>query len=131
MDADSRGFSESTDVRGDRVRQGGGLSGSTRRDESEHAAFGAGHASTSISAALGLAKARDLRGGDEHVVAVIGDGAMTGGLALEGLNNAEQLATNVIVVLNDNTMSISENVGGMALHLSKLRMAPLYKKVET
>jgi 1-deoxy-D-xylulose-5-phosphate synthase len=113
------------------LRQGGGLSGFTRRDESEHDAFGAGHASTSISAALGLAKARDLRGGDEHVVAVIGDGAMTGGLALEGLNNAEQLATNVIVVLNDNTMSISENVGGMALHLSKLRMAPLYKKVET
>lgn len=112
------------------LRQGGGLSGFTRRDESEHDAFGAGHASTSISAALGLAKARDLRGGDEHVVAVIGDGSMTGGLALEGLNNAEQLATNVIVVLNDNTMSISENVGGMALHLSKLRMAPLYKRVE-
>lgn len=113
------------------LRQGGGLSGFTRRDESEHDAFGAGHASTSISAALGLAKARDLRGGDEHVVAVIGDGSMTGGLALEGLNNAEQLATDVIVVLNDNTMSISENVGGMALHLSKLRMLPLYKKVES
>ena len=71
------------------LRQGGGISGFTRRDESEHDPFGAGHASTSISAALGLAKARDLRGGDEHVVAVIGDGAMTGGLALEGLNNAE------------------------------------------
>lgn len=113
------------------LRQGGGLSGFTRRDESEHDAFGAGHASTSISAALGLAKARDLRGGKEHVVAVLGDGAMTGGLALEGLNNAEQLTTDVIVVLNDNTMSISENVGALALHLSKLRLAPLYQKVET
>lgn len=113
------------------LRQGGGLSGFTRRDESDHDPFGAGHASTSISAALGLAKARDLRGGSEHVVAVIGDGSMTGGLALEGLNNADQLNTNVIVVLNDNEMSISENVGAMALHLSKLRMAPLYKRVET
>lgn len=113
------------------LRQGGGISGFTRRDESEHDAFGAGHASTSISAALGFAKARDLRGGDEHVVAVIGDGAMTGGLALEGLNNAEQLKTDVIVVLNDNEMSISENVGAMSLHLSKLRMAPLYQKVES
>lgn len=113
------------------LRQGGGISGFTRRDESDHDAFGAGHASTSISAALGLAKARDLRGGDEHVIAVIGDGSMTGGLALEGMNNADQLNTNVIVILNDNTMSISENVGAMALHLSKLRMAPLYKRVET
>lgn len=113
------------------LRQGGGLSGFTRRDESEHDAFGAGHASTSISAALGLAKARDLRGGKEHVIAVIGDGSMTGGLALEGLNNAEQLDTDVIVILNDNKMSISENVGALALHLSKLRLAPLYQKVET
>ena len=113
------------------LRQGGGISGFTRRDESEHDPFGAGHASTSISAALGLAKARDLRGTDEHVVAVIGDGAMTGGLALEGLNNAEQLKTDVIVVLNDNRMSISENVGALALHLSKLRMAQIYQKVET
>ena len=113
------------------LRQGGGISGFTKRDESEHDPFGAGHASTSISAALGLAKARDLRGGDEHVVAVIGDGALTGGLALEGLNNAEQLNTDVIVILNDNKMSISENVGAMSLHLSKLRMAPLYQRVET
>ncbi|MDH7601836.1 MAG: 1-deoxy-D-xylulose-5-phosphate synthase [Armatimonadota bacterium] len=113
------------------LRQGGGLSGFTKRGESEHDPFGAGHASTSISAALGLAKARDLRGGDEHVVAVIGDGAMTGGLALEGLNNAEQLSTDVIVVLNDNTMSIAENVGALAVHLSKLRMLPLYQKVES
>ena len=115
----------------DSLRQGGGISGFARRDESEHDPFGAGHASTSISAALGLAKARDLRGGDEHVVAVIGDGAMTGGLALEGLNNAEAVNTDLIVILNDNEMSISENVGAMALHLSRLRMAPLYQRVET
>lgn len=113
------------------LRRSGGLSGFARRDESEHDVFGAGHASTSVSAALGLAKARDLRGGDEHVVAVIGDGAMTGGLALEGLNNAEHANTDVIVILNDNEMSIAENVGALALHLSRLRMAPLYKKVET
>lgn len=112
------------------LRQGGGISGFTRRDESDHDPFGAGHASTSISAALGLAKARDLRGSDEHVVAVIGDGALTGGLALEGLNNAEHVNTDLIVVLNDNNMSISENVGALALHLSKLRMAPIYQKVE-
>ncbi|MCE5315444.1 MAG: 1-deoxy-D-xylulose-5-phosphate synthase [Armatimonadota bacterium] len=113
------------------LRQGGGISGFTKRDESEHDPMGAGHASTSISAALGLAKARDLRGGKEHVIAIIGDGAITGGLALEGMNNAEQLKTNVIVVLNDNKMSIAENVGAMALHLSKLRMADLYQRVET
>ena len=113
------------------LRQGGGMSGFTRRDESEHDSFGAGHASTSISAALGLAKARDLNGSDESVVAIIGDGSMTGGMALEGLNNAEQLKTDVIVILNDNKMSISENVGAMSLHLSKLRMASLYQKVET
>lgn len=113
------------------LRQRGGLSGFTRREESEHDAFGAGHASTSISAALGFAKARDLRGSAEHVVAVIGDGAMTGGLALEGLNNAGVLDTDIMVVLNDNEMSICENVGAMALHLSKLRTAPLYQMVET
>lgn len=113
------------------LRQAGGLSGFTKRSESEHDAFGAGHASTSISAALGFAKARDLRGTNEHVVAVIGDGAMTGGLALEGLNNAEQLKTDVIVILNDNKMSIAENVGALAVHLSKLRMLPLYQKVES
>jgi 1-deoxy-D-xylulose-5-phosphate synthase len=113
-----------------KLRQKGGPSGFTRRDESEHDPFGAGHASTSISAALGFAKARDLKGTDEHVIAVIGDGALTGGLAYEGLNNAQQLDTDVIVVLNDNRMSIAENVGGLALHLSKLRMAPIYQRVE-
>ena len=112
------------------LRQGGGISGFTRRDESEHDAFGAGHASTSISAALGFAKARDLRGSKEYVVAVIGDGSLNGGLALEGLNNAEQLKTQVIVILNDNKMSIAENVGAMSLHLARLRTSPIYRKVE-
>jgi 1-deoxy-D-xylulose-5-phosphate synthase len=112
------------------LRQHGGISGFTRRGESEHDPFGAGHASTSISAALGFAKARDLKGGDESVVAVIGDGSITGGLALEGFNHAGDLGTDIIVVLNDNEMSISENVGAMALHLAKLRLFPLYQRVE-
>lgn len=113
------------------LRQDGGICGFVRRDESEHDPFGTGHASTAISAALGIAKARDLRGGKESVVAVIGDGALTGGLALEGLNNAGDLKTDLIVVLNDNEMSIAENVTAMALHLAKLRMAPLYQRVES
>jgi len=113
-----------------KLRQDGGLSGFTRMDESPHDAFGAGHASTSVSAALGLAKARDLLGTGGAVIAVLGDGSLTGGLALEGLNNAEQLKTDVIVVLNDNQMSISENVTAVSLHLAKLRTAPLYQKVE-
>jgi len=113
------------------LRQDGGICGYVRRDESEHDPFGTGHASTAISAALGIAKARDLRGGKESVVAVIGDGALTGGLALEGLNNAGDLKTDLIVVLNDNEMSIAENVTAMALHLAKLRMAPLYQRVES
>lgn len=114
-----------------RLRQDGGLSGFTRMNESLHDPFGAGHASTSVSAALGLAKARDLLGTGGAVIAVLGDGSLTGGLALEGLNNAEQLKTDVIVILNDNQMSISENVTAVSLHLAKLRMAPLYQKVET
>ncbi|MBI2843409.1 MAG: 1-deoxy-D-xylulose-5-phosphate synthase [Armatimonadetes bacterium] len=113
------------------LRQDGGLSGFARREESEHDAFGAGHASTSISAALGLAKARDLRGASESIVTVLGDGALTGGLALEGLNNARDLDTDVIVVLNDNEMSISQNVTGVAVHLAKLRMAPFYQRMES
>jgi 1-deoxy-D-xylulose-5-phosphate synthase len=113
------------------LRQEGGLSGFVRRDESEHDPFGAGHASTSISAALGLAAARDLRGGEESIVAVIGDGALTGGLALEGLNNARDLDTDVIVVLNDNEMSIAENVTALSYHLAKLRMDPRFQNLET
>ena len=112
------------------LRQHGGISGFPRRDESPYDFFGTGHASTSISAALGFAKARDLNGSSGHVVAVIGDGALTGGLALEAMNNAGQLKTNLTVILNDNEMSISKNVGALATHLSKLRMLPLYQKVQ-
>lgn len=103
------------------LRQYGGLSGFTTHRESEHDPFGAGHGSTSISAALGFATARDLRGTDEHVVAVIGDGALTGGLALEALNQAGEQQCDLLVVLNDNKMSISANVGAMSIYLAKLR----------
>lgn len=114
----------------DTLRQFEGISGFPRRDESPYDHFGTGHASTAISAALGFAKARDLRSSTERVVAVIGDGSLSGGMALEALNNAGQLKTDLTVVLNDNEMSISRNVGAMATHLSKLRMLPLYRRVE-
>ena len=106
------------------LRKGGGISGFAMRTESEFDCFGAGHASTGVSAALGMAKARDLTGGDETIVAVIGDGALTGGLAYEALNNAGQLRTNFIVILNDNEMSIAPNVGSIASYLSVLRNKP-------
>jgi 1-deoxy-D-xylulose-5-phosphate synthase len=112
----------------DTVRQGDGLSGFAMRSESEYDVFGAGHASTSISSALGMVTARDLRGGNETVVAVIGDGALTGGLAYEAINNAGQLGTNFIVILNDNEMSIAPNVGSIASYLSVLRSKPLSTK---
>lgn len=105
------------------LRQHGGLSGFTVRAESPHDPFGAGHGSTSIAAALGFAKARDLRGGTEKVVAVIGDGAMTGGLALAALNQAGAMQADMMVVLNDNEMSISRNVGALSAHLARLRAA--------
>lgn len=103
------------------IRQAGGPSGFPRRAESEHDAWGAGHGSTSISAALGFATARDLQGGDEHVIAVIGDGALTGGMAFEALNQAGQQNVNLLVVLNDNEMSISPSVGAVAAYLSRVR----------
>lgn len=112
------------------LRQFGGISGFPKRAESDYDCFGTGHSSTSISAALGFAKARDLKHTNEHVVAIIGDGALSGGMALEALNNAGQLGTNITVILNDNEMSISRNVGALSTHLSKLRMMPLYRKVE-
>jgi 1-deoxy-D-xylulose-5-phosphate synthase len=112
----------------DTLRQGGGISGFSMRSESEFDAFGAGHASTSISAALGMATARDLAGRDETVVAVIGDGALTGGLAYEAINNAGLLKTNFIVVLNDNEMSIAPNVGSIASYLGVLRSKPLFTR---
>ncbi|RLC93291.1 MAG: 1-deoxy-D-xylulose-5-phosphate synthase [Chloroflexi bacterium] len=104
------------------LRQYGGISGFPTPDESPHDPFGTGHASTSISAALGLAKARDLAGEKYHVIAVIGDGALTGGMAFEGLNHAGQLATRLIVVLNDNGMAISPSVGALARVLNRLRL---------
>ncbi|MBU0609140.1 MAG: 1-deoxy-D-xylulose-5-phosphate synthase [Armatimonadetes bacterium] len=103
------------------IRHDGGPSGFPRRDESEHDAWGAGHGSTSVSAALGFAVARDLRGGDEHVVAVIGDGALTGGMAFEALNQAGQQQVDMLVVLNDNEMSIGRSVGAVATYLSRVR----------
>ncbi len=105
------------------MRQFGGLSGYLRRDESPYDTFGASHASTSISAALGMAVARDLKGENYKVVAVIGDGALTGGMALEAINNAGSMKKNLIIVLNDNNKSISDNVGALHHHLSKVRRA--------
>ncbi len=112
------------------IRQHGGLSGFLRIDESQYDLYGAGHASTSISAAMGFAKARDFRGQRHSVLALIGDGALTGGLALEGMNNAADDGTDITVVLNDNEMSIAENVGALATYLAKLRMQPLYQSAE-
>ncbi len=111
----------------DHLRQLDGLSGFPKPNESACDAFAAGHSSTSISAALGLAKARDLMGGKEHVIAVIGDGSMTGGLAYEALNNAGKEHTNLIVILNDNQMSIDTNVGAMSRHLNNLRTSNQYR----
>ena len=113
----------------DTLRQYGGMSGFPKRAESPADAFDTGHSSTSISAALGLAAARDLRGTDEKIVAVIGDGAMTGGLAYEALNNAAKRSTNFIIVLNDNEMSISENVGGFSKYLSDIRTSEGYTQL--
>lgn len=103
------------------IRQFGGLSGYLRREESVYDVFGASHASTSISAALGLAAARDLQGQDSKVVAIIGDGALTGGMALEAINNAGSLKKNLIIILNDNDKSISDNVGALNTYLGKVR----------
>ncbi|MGA8575003.1 MAG: 1-deoxy-D-xylulose-5-phosphate synthase [Candidatus Cybelea sp.] len=108
----------------DTIRKGGGLSGFAMRSESPYDPFGAGHASTAVAAALGMATARDLVAGKESVVAVLGDGALTGGLAYEALNNAGALKTQFLVILNDNEMSIAPNVGSMASYLSVLRSKP-------
>lgn len=113
------------------IKQYQGISGFLRRDESEYDLFGAGHASTSLSAALGFAKARDLRGSNESVIGIIGDGSLTGGMALEALLNIGDQKTKMMVVLNDNEMSIAENVGALATYLAKLRLMPTYQKVES
>jgi 1-deoxy-D-xylulose-5-phosphate synthase len=108
------------------LRQYDGLSGFTSRDESPHDPFGTGHASTSVSAAMGMAKARDLAGDDYNVIAVIGDGAATGGMALEAFNNLPYLGSKLIVILNDNGMSISPTVGALSKILSKIRFDKRY-----
>lgn len=112
------------------LRQFGGISGFPKISESEHDVFGTGHSSTSISAALGMALARDILGGKESVLAVIGDGSLTGGQAYEALNHAGHSGTNMIVILNDNEMSIAKNVGAISEYLSKMRTEPKYTKVK-
>lgn len=111
----------------DTLRKYGGMSGFPKRRESVCDAFDTGHSSTSISAGLGLVKARDIKGEDYGVYAVIGDGALTGGMAFEALNNASTLKTNYVIVLNDNNMSIAENVGGMSRYLQSIRTADAYR----
>ena len=110
----------------DELRKYGGMSGFPKRKESDCDSFDTGHSSTSISAGIGLVAARDLRGSDEHVISVIGDGALTGGMAYEALNNASRLKKNFIIILNDNNMSIAENVGGVSEYLNGLRTNEAY-----
>ncbi|MCW3490259.1 1-deoxy-D-xylulose-5-phosphate synthase [Dethiobacter alkaliphilus] len=114
----------------DSLRQHGGLSGFPKTSESEHDVFQTGHSSTSISAALGMAQARDLLGEKHHVIAVIGDGSMTGGMAFEALNHAGDTGTDLTVILNDNEMSIAQNVGGLAAYLGRLRTDPKYFRLK-
>ena len=113
------------------LRQAGGLSGFPKRCESDCDIFDTGHSSTSISAGLGLVRARDIKGEDYNVIAIIGDGSLTGGMAYEALNNAAELDKNFIVVLNDNNMSISKNVGGMSNYLNNIRTAERYTGFKT
>ena len=112
----------------DSLRQPGGMSGFPRRDESPFDAFGGGHAGTALSAALGMAVARDRRGSSEYVVAVVGDAAMGNGISLEALNNIEGATKRLIIVLNDNEMSISSNVGSLSRHLGQLLASPKYNR---
>lgn len=112
------------------MRSLGGISGFPRREESLYDPFGTGHSSTSLSAALGIALARDLRQEDYKVIAVIGDGALTGGMALEALNYAGEIDTDLIAILNDNKLSIDQNVGGLPSHLARLRSDPKYYRLK-
>ncbi|MGI6122636.1 MAG: 1-deoxy-D-xylulose-5-phosphate synthase [Acetivibrionales bacterium] len=112
----------------DSLRQLDGISGFPKTQESEYDVFNTGHSSTSVSAALGMARARDLSGEDYTVAAVIGDGALSGGMALEALNDAGMSQTNLLIILNDNGMSIAPNVGGLSRYLSKIRVRPFYYK---
>jgi 1-deoxy-D-xylulose-5-phosphate synthase len=111
------------------LRQEGGVSGFLKRSESEYDAFGAGHAATAISAALGIAVGRDIKGHDYKVVAILGDGALTSGMAYEGLNNAGHSERDIIVVLNDNEMSIAPNVGAMHKYLTSVQQNSLYNRI--
>ncbi|MFV0364707.1 MAG: 1-deoxy-D-xylulose-5-phosphate synthase [Suipraeoptans sp.] len=114
----------------DTLRSYGGLSGFPKPNESKSDAFGTGHSSTSISAGLGYVRARELKEDDYTVISILGDGALTGGMAYEALNNASQIKSNFIIVLNDNHMSISENVGGISKYLNRLRSANLYNDIK-
>jgi 1-deoxy-D-xylulose-5-phosphate synthase len=114
----------------DTLKSYGGLSGFPKREESKYDFFNSGHSSTSISAAIGIARARDLRKEDYDVVSVIGDGALTGGMAFEALNDVGFKKTKMIIVLNDNQMSISKNVGGLSKYLSELRIDPTYNRIK-
>ena len=112
------------------LRQFGGIAGYQKRVESEHDPFEAGHTSTSIAAALGFAYARDLNKEKYEVIAIIGDGSLTGGLAFEALNNIDTLNSKVIIILNDNAMYISKNVGGMSKFIKKIRISNSYDKAK-
>src|SRR3982750_3808945 len=112
------------------IKQYGGLSGFLRRDESEYDTFGAGHASTSLSAALGMAIARDQQGENHHVVAVIGDSSLAGGMAMEAVNQAGHLKTRLIVLLNDNEMSIAPAVGALSRYLNRIKEAQSYQHLK-
>ncbi len=114
----------------DQLRKYGGMSGFPKRKESDCDSFDTGHSSTSISAGLGLVRARDIQGKDNTVIAVIGDGALTGGMAYEALNNAARMDTNFIIILNDNNMSISENVGGVSKYLNNIRTSNTYLDIK-
>lgn len=114
----------------DTLRQYGGISGFPKRKESPYDFFETGHSSTSLSAAAGFARARDLSNASYNVVAVIGDGALTGGMAFEALNDIGYRKTKVIIILNDNQMSISKNVGSVSKYLNKIRLDPKYNKIK-
>ncbi|MCJ7690397.1 MAG: 1-deoxy-D-xylulose-5-phosphate synthase, partial [Clostridiaceae bacterium] len=114
----------------DTFRNFGGVSGFPKRDESKYDVFGAGHSSTSISAGVGMARARDLKGEDYDVISVIGDGALTGGMAFEALNDVGFKKTKMIIVLNDNQMAISKNVGGLSKYLNSIRIDPTYNRIK-
>lgn len=114
----------------DNLRNYGGMSGFPKREESQYDFFNTGHSSTSISSAIGMARARDLNNGDENIIAVIGDGALTGGMAMEALNDVGDRKTKIIIILNDNEMSISRNVGGVSSYLNEIRMDTAYHKMK-